>query len=211
LVNKPTPAAADSAVAAAVATAAALNAGRTPEKAKEEGAAAAAAAAASSGATVTPSPLGQLVSFIPTETVLLYAAVTVALGEPAVPAGKELCFADFTTSWVWVIILAVLTLLLTIGLSYRKQQEAVTGDLKIKKTKEGETQFKVPMLEVAAAVAAFAVWALALPTTPLRDLCSYDYSAWSPVLLLGGTIVIAGLLHIFRKTVAWEKFLTTEK
>jgi hypothetical protein len=45
---------------------------------------------------------------------------------------------------------------------------------------------------------AFAVWALALAGTPLRDICGYNHSSWGPVLLL-----------VLRKDVSWEKVLVS--
>jgi len=147
--------------------------------------------------SVTPSVLSQLVAFIPTETLTLYVAVEAALGDVVVPDGKPVCSADFMSRWAWLWGLTVLTAALAIGLSYRKQR-SLGGS---------KSEFKFPMIETFAAAAAFVVWGLALPSTPLRDSCGYNYSSWSPVLLLGGTIVIAASLYIVGKEVSWEKVM----
>ena len=154
--------------------------------------------AASATAPPTPSlpatVLNQLVSFIPTETILLYVAGETAFGDVVTPPGAPICRAQFAGRWWWLAGVAVGTALLCAGLSYRRQREInQTGG------------FRIPWLEVAAATAAFMVWALSLASTPLRNVCGYDYTAWSPVLLLGGTITIASLLYVFRATVNWEK------
>ncbi|NYI58495.1 hypothetical protein [Cellulomonas soli] len=141
---------------------------------------------------VTASPLAQLVKYIPTETITLYVAVVAALGEPEVPEGKELSDADFGPLWLATGILFVVTLLLTVGLSFRAQKDA------------GQT-FAWPHFEIIASAAAFLVWAFSLPSTPLRDLPGFDYSAWNSVIILGGSVTIATLAYVLGKTVNWEK------
>ncbi|WP_432124860.1 hypothetical protein [Streptomyces sp. C10-9-1] len=150
--------------------------------------------------SVGPSgPLAQLFSFIPTETLSVYLAIETALGVAVAPKGQPVCKADFEARWLWVLALAIATIALTWALSYRKQKQASQTD-----------PFRFPIVEVAAATSGFLIWALSLPSTPLRDFCGYDPSSWSPVILLGGTIVIATMIYVSGKTVAWTKVLTDE-
>jgi hypothetical protein len=183
---------------AAAATAAAVTAEEMSKGALADDAKAAGenAARTASGTSVAGSVLTQLVKYVPTETISVYLAVQAALGTITAPAGRDACQASFVSRWVWLILLAVATVLLTIGLAYRSQKQVAPA-----------ARFKVPLVEPAAAVSAFLVWALALPTTPLKDFCSYDATAWGPVLLLAGTTIIATTAYVFGKTVSWQKVL----
>ncbi|MEU6351039.1 hypothetical protein ABZ896_17150 [Streptomyces sp. NPDC047072] len=96
-----------------------------------------------------------------------------------------------------MLALFLTTIALTTGLSYRKQKEANASD-----------PFRFPLVEVLAASAGFLVWALSLPSTPLRDFCGYTPSSWGPFILLAGTITIATTVYIAGKTVTWKKMLT---
>jgi hypothetical protein len=142
--------------------------------------------------------LATLVKYIPTESIALYVAIQAALGEPSVRTGGKISDADFTSRWMWMWAILALTALMTTGLSYRAQKNA-----------NGKAPFIFPIFDVLAAGAAFAVWALALPSTPLRDFAGYDYSAWSSVLILGGTIAIASSAYVLGKTVTWTKVVDT--
>ncbi|GIE85151.1 hypothetical protein [Actinoplanes regularis] len=154
------------------------------------------AARSSAGTSVAGSVLTQLVKYVPTETISVYLAVQAALGTVRVPPGHAECEASFATRWIWLVVLAAATLLLTLGLAYRSQKQVAP-----------EARFKPPIVEPVAAVAAFLVWALSLPTTPLQDYCSYDARAWGPVLLLVGTTIIATTAYVFGKTITWQKVL----
>ena len=127
----------------------------------------------------------------------MYVAVQAALGDVSPPkGGGPVCNADFSGRWIWLWILMVLTILLTIGLSYRSQKNA-----------RPTAPFKVPLFEVIAGSAAFLVWMPSLPSTPLRDFCGYDYSAWNSVVLLGGTVIIAAAACP-GQTASWQKVAT---
>jgi hypothetical protein len=89
-----------------------------------------------------------------------------------------------------------LTLLLTAALSYRSQKNA-------NKT----APFRMPYFDVSASGAAFLVWSLSLPSTPLRDFSGYNYNAWDTVLILGGTVGIATVAYVLGKTVSWQKIV----
>jgi hypothetical protein len=187
------------AATAAATAAAAVSSGVTVDKATEQGKQAAAAATQTSQpSTAPPGPLSQLVKFIPTETITLYIAVLGALGDVKVPTGRKLSDADFTSRWAWVWALLAVTILLTLGLSYRSQKNAT-----------GNTRFKFPIFEVLASGTAFVVWSLSLPSTPLRDIGGYDYNVWNSVIILGGTLAIATTAHVFGKSVTWQKVLET--
>ncbi|GIF04355.1 hypothetical protein [Actinoplanes siamensis] len=183
---------------AAAATAAAVTAeemakGAPPADAKTAGENAARSA---SGTSVAGSVLTQLVKYVPTETISVYLAVQAALGTVTAPPGRAECQADFTSRWVWLVLLGVATVLLTLGLSYRSQKQVAP-----------DSRFRVPLVEPAAAASAYLIWALSLPTTPLKDFCSYDARAWGPVLLLAGTTIIATTAYVFGKTITWQKVL----
>ena len=195
----PTAASAAAAVeAAAAAAATAASSGVDANEAAEEGKRAAAAQGVEAPTTPTapPGPLAQLVKYIPTETITLYIAVLGALGDVKVPTGGKVSDADFSSRWIAMWLLLAVTLLLTLGLSFRSQKDA------------GRTGFTIPVFEVVAGGAAFAVWALSLPSTPLRDLAGYDYNAWNSVIILAGTLAIATSAYVFGKSVTWKKVLT---
>jgi hypothetical protein len=181
---------------AARTTAEAMQAGAPPEQARIAGKEAGTNATGAS-VSVSSTVLAQLVSFIPTETITLYVAAQSALGDVKAPAAGAICRADFGGRWLWLWGMAVATVLLCVGLSYRKQKDANPND-----------PFKLPIVETAAATAAFIVWALSLNNSPLRDFCGYNYESWNPVLLLGGTIAIAAIAYILRRTISWQKVVT---
>lgn len=184
---------------AAATAVAAVASGAAIDEATKRGQAAGESVAASAGGSAVPSsPLAALVKYIPTETLALYVAVQAALGDVSPAAGRGTADANFRPRWIAVGVFAVLTLVLTLGLSYRSQvlrRDAVGGG----------RAFKVPIFEVCAATLAFLVWALSLPDTPLQDLQGYNYSAWSGVQILAGTIVIGSAAYIFGKNVSWQK------
>jgi hypothetical protein len=155
---------------------------------------------AAAAPSTSPSPLATLVKYIPTETITLYVAVLAALGDVRVPKNGKISDANFASHWIWMWVLAGVTVLLTLGLSYRAQKNSA---------KDKSARFKVPYFDISAAFAAFIVWALSLPSTPLRDIAGYDYSAWNSVIILGGTIAIATTAYVFGKTVSWQKVLDT--
>jgi uncharacterized membrane protein YhaH (DUF805 family) len=194
---QPTPSASEvAAIAAATAATAAKSEGVTLEAATHQGARAGQQAqSAAAVATAAPaSPLSQLVKYVPTESISLYVAIQAALGDISPPASGRVSDADFASRWWWVVIMLAATVALTLGLSYRSQKIA-----------NKDARFKVPVFEVAAAGAAFLVWALSLPSTPLRDFSGYDYSSWNSVLILAGTVAVATSAYVFGKTVSWTK------
>jgi CDP-diglyceride synthetase len=158
------------------------------------GVAPAPAGPATTTVATSPSPLATLVKYIPTETITLYVAIQAALGDIRAPKNGKISAADFTSRWIWMLVIAGLTVLLTLGLSYRAQKNA-------------SATFRLPYFEVLAGTAAFFVWALSLPSTPLRDIGGYDYSAWNSVIILGGTVAIATTAYVLGKTVSWQKVL----
>lgn len=140
--------------------------------------------------------LAQLVKYVPTEAVTIYIAVDAAMGPVSAPAGAPFHEADFTSRWVLVGVMLAATLLMTLGLGYRAQKDAAP-----------QGTFKTPYFDIVAAGLAFGVWALSLPSTPLRDIEGFDYSNWSPVVILVGTAIISFGAHVFGKNVSWQKFL----
>lgn len=176
---------------------AAVEGGSSKEEATAKGTEAGKGAASSSASgSVNSNILAQLVKYVPTEAITIYVAVLAAMGDVKPPKGKKLYEADFSGPWVVIVIMVLATLAMTLGLGYRAQRNAQpTG------------KFKVPYFDIGAACLAFGVWALALPSTPLRDIKGYDYSAWNPVIILVGTATISFAAYVFNKNVAWEKFL----
>lgn len=155
--------------------------------------------AATTPPSVPSSPLSQLVTYIPTETLTLYVALQAALGDVAAPRGGKVSDADFTARWAWTWILFIVTLLLAVGLSYRAQRNIDV------------VKFKLPVFEALAAGAAFLVWALALPSTPLRDIEGFDYTAWNSFIILGGTVAISTVAYVLGKSVSWTKTKAPEE
>jgi hypothetical protein len=193
------PTTASIASAAGAAATAATAAGATADVAMAQ--AHAAAQSAQGPATTTSAvagPLALLVTYIPTETITVYVAIQAALGDLALPADGKLSDANFASRWAWVWIMTAATILLTVGLSYRSQKNANAG-----------ARYQLPYFDVVAAGAAFLVWALSLPTTPLRDFSGYDYTGWNSVIILGGTVVIAATAYVLGKTVTWTKVVDT--
>jgi hypothetical protein len=189
------PSSATIAATAAATTSAAIASGATQADAVKQGKQAAAAAKADQeSASTPPSPLSQLVKYIPTETIALYISVQGALGDVALPQSGKISDADFSSRWAWLWAMLAATVALTIGLSYRSQ-----------KNSNSYNTFQFPFFESMAAGLAFVLWAFALPGTPLRDYEGYDYSAWNGVLILGGTIIISTTAFILGKSVSWTK------
>jgi len=135
--------------------------------------------------------VNQLVLFIPVEIITLWVALLAVLDEPKVAQGKRLCDGDFTAYWVWFLVFVLLTIFLTLGLTYRKAKDA------------GQN-FKLPWFETWAGVAGFAAWAVALPETPLASWCRYD-EAWGSFIVLGATVGITTVGCIAGKTVRFQK------
>jgi hypothetical protein len=192
---KGSPAASPEAVASKAAAVALgqMAAGATPEAAQAAGVDTAKTAG---GTSIGASGLSQLTKYVPTETITLYLAVAAALGPIMAPKGKPVYDADFRARWIWLAILAVATGLLAIGLIYRSQKQL-----------DPNGPFKWPIIEPVASVAAFLVWALSLPTTPLLNLHGYDAVVWGPIVLLAGTTVIATVAYVLGDTVSWQKVL----
>jgi hypothetical protein len=148
------------------------------------------------GTSVGASALSQLIKYVPTETITLYLAVEAALGPITAPKGKPVYDADFRARWIWLAILAAATGLLAIGLIYRSQKQL-----------DPNGSFKWPIIEPVASVAAFMVWALSLPTTPLLNLHGYNADVWGPIVLLAGTTVIATVAYVLGQTITWQKVM----
>ena len=187
----PAPSVVHAATTAAATTAAAVASGASPADAIQQGQQAVAPADIGG---VSPSPLAQLVKYIPTETIALYVAVQAALGDLVAPTGKSIADANFTSRWIWVGIMFAITAVLTTALSYRSQKNV-----------NAAAPFRMPYFDVSAACVAFLVWALSLPSTPLRDFNGYNYNAWDTVIILGGTVSIATAAYVLGKNVSWQK------
>lgn len=193
----PVPSIAAVAATAGATAAAAVAGGASAEDAAVQGQQAAQAAHGDAQpASASSGPLTQLVKYIPTETISLYVAIQAALGDVAVPKEGKISDANFTSRWIWVWVMLAATIVLTTGLSYRSQKNV-----------NGAERFRIPYFDVLAAGAAFVVWALSLPNTPLRDISGYNYSAWNSVIILAGTVAIATAAYVLGKTVSWQKVL----
>jgi hypothetical protein len=138
-----------------------------------------------------------LVKYIPTETLALYIALQAALGDVPLPASGKISDADFGRQWTAAWIMLGVTAFLAVGLSYRSQKNA-----------NRRAPFKFPFFEMLAASAAFLIWSLSLPSTPLRSIAGYDYSVWNSFIILAGTTAIAVLAYVLGKTVSLKKFPT---
>jgi len=157
---------------------------------------------------VSPSPLAILTKYIPTETITLYVAVQAAMGEIEPPAGQDISSGDFLARWIWVGVMLCVTFLLSLGFIYRAQLEPYKS---VAKESRPADWFHWPWFELSATSAAFLVWALSLPQTPLQDFAWYDYNAWNSVLVLGGTVLIGAAAYVLNKTVAWTKVVNVSE
>jgi hypothetical protein len=121
--------------------------------------------------------VGQLVRWIPTETITLYVAYLALLTPITAEAGRRICdTGDFTGRWVGLVVFEVVTVLFVLLIYVAK----------LRGTKQ---PFRWPLWEMAAAAVAFAAWALALPDTPLQSICSYKVE-------IGGFLVLATTIAI---------------
>jgi hypothetical protein len=149
----------------------------------------------------SPTPVGvptnivnQLTRYIPTETVALYVAFLSTIGSLAIPSDRKVCEVSFTSRWVGLIALAVVSSLLALGLTYGKARQS-------------KQTFTWPVFEMIVAPIAFAAWAFALPDTPLLDICGYS-AAWGGFIVLVTTVAIAVVAWVLGKAVDYVKILT---
>jgi hypothetical protein len=144
------------------------------------------------GGGVETNVINQIVAFIPTEIITLWVALIALLSDPKPPSGKASCQADWSTHWLLAGTFAVLAMLLTLGLSYRKFKDTDGID------------FKWPLFGLLATPAAFLAWAVSLPEGPLRSACWYTNEAGAFVVL-AATIGITTLGYIFGQTARFER------
>jgi hypothetical protein len=126
---------------------------------------------------VSATVVGQLVRWIPTETITLYVAYLALLTPITAVTGKKLCDSgDFTSRWVGVVVFDVVTLVFVL----------LVYVAKLRTTKQ---PFRWPLWEILASMVAFLAWSLALPDTPLRNLCGYKVE-------IGGFLVLVTTILI---------------
>jgi hypothetical protein len=153
------------------------------------------------GAPAQPAPVGvptnivnQLTRYVPTETITLYIAFLAAIGSLTIPSGSEVCQISFTSRWIGLAIFAVVSSLLALGLTYGKARQS-------------KQAFTWPIFEMIVAPIAFSAWALALPDTPLLDICGYS-TVWGGFIVLVTTVTIAVVAWILGKAVDYVKIIT---
>jgi hypothetical protein len=101
---------------------------------------------------------------------------------------------SFTSRWVGLTLFAVVSSLLALGLTYGKARQS-------------KQAFTWPIFEMIVAPIAFAAWALALPDTPLLDICGYS-TAWGGFIVLVTTVAIAVVAWVLGKAVDYMKIIT---
>lgn len=148
--------------------------------------------AAQTAATRTITPLPQatdLARYIPSEAIAIYVAV-LALFSPLTPSsGGHVWQLDFRSRW-WLfglslVFTAALTWLIYLG---KRRQAGTRGPGR-----------DLPIFELSVAVVAMAVWACALPDSPLLDFEFWDTKDAS-VLLLVATALIPVVANALGKT-----------
>lgn len=148
-----------------------------------------------------PAPVGvptnivnQVTRFFPTEAITLYVAYLAILGALTAPAGERLCQLSYTSRWAGVAVGALFNALLALGLTYGKAGQS-------------QQPFCWPIFEMLTAPVAFVAWALALPDTPLLDICGYN-TAIGAFLVLLVTIGLALIASVLGKNPSYEKLLS---
>jgi hypothetical protein len=149
----------------------------------------------------TPAPVGvsssivnQLVTYIPTETIMLYVAYLAALGALKAPLGKHLSDASFTSRWIGLGVFAIVSALLALGLTYGKARQS-------------KQTFNWPIFEMVTASVAFVAWAAALPDTPLSNFSGYRVEIGA-FIVLATTVTIAVVAWIFGKVPDYTTVVT---
>jgi hypothetical protein len=140
---------------------------------------------------VPPTVTGQLVRWIPTESITLYVAFIALLSAPTAPAGGEICEAGFTGRWIAVGAFALGTVLLAFLVHVGK----------VRRTAE---PFRWPMWEMSVASIAFVAWALALPDTPLQAFCGYKIEIGAFIVLTTTVLITAAADALGRNVEAPE-------
>jgi hypothetical protein len=131
-------------------------------------------------AGVSPTVLGQIMRWIPTETITLYVAYLALLNPVVAKAGKKVCEAGgFDDRWAGVVVFAALTPVVVL----------LVYIAKVRGTKQ---PFRWPVWEMAAATLAFLAWAFALPDTPLLSVCGYKVEIGAFIVLV--TTIAIGLV-----------------
>ena len=128
---------------------------------------------------VPPTVLGQLVRWIPTESLTLYVAFLGVLDPVRAPAGGRVADGDFTGRWVTLGLFLILTVAIVL----------LVHVAKVRRTME---PFRWPVFEMSVSSAAFAAWAVALTDTPLRDFSGYKVEIGSFIVL--ATTALIGLV-----------------
>lgn len=139
--------------------------------------------------TVPPTLVGQLVRWIPTESITLYVAFIGLLEPVAAPEGTEPCKVQgaFDGRAIAMVIFTLLTVLIVV----------LVHIAKVRRTRE---PFRWPVWEMTAATLAFVAWAVALPDTPLQAWCGYKVEIGAFVVLFA-TVFIALLADALGRNV----------
>ena len=119
---------------------------------------------------VPATAIGQLVRWIPTESITLYVAFLGVLN-PISGGVARACDAGYAGRWVALSVFLLLTVVFVV----------LVHVAKVRRTAE---PFRWPLFEINVSAVAFTAWAIALPDTPLNDICGYKIE-------VGGFIVLA--------------------
>lgn len=128
---------------------------------------------------VPPTVLGQLVRWIPTESLTLYVAFLGVLDPIRTGADGRVSEADFTGRWVSLGVFLALTVVIVL----------LVHVAKVRRTRE---PFRWPVFEMVVSSVAFVAWAMALTDTPLQDFSGYKIEIGAFIVL--ATTAMIGLV-----------------
>jgi hypothetical protein len=121
--------------------------------------------------------VNELIRWIPSESLLLYASL-LALYEPLAPGpGQRISDLDFRTRWVGFGLIVAVTIVLVVVLTWGKARRDV------------HLTFKWPIFEATVGTVAFAAWSAALPDSPFLDWGWYTNEMGGYALLVVTTAI----------------------
>jgi cation transport ATPase len=117
--------------------------------------------------------LSALVAAIPTEPLALYTFLVATIEAN----GDQRLFMRWAIYVVTIVVIA-----LWVGASFLRNRD------------QEEKKRRFPLVETAAAVAAFAAWGLAMPESPLNaELSGDDRTIWTAIITAAGVVVLGML------------------
>lgn len=136
------------------------------------------------GRTITPlKQAAEVARYIPTEAIALYVAILAgAFGALTPKTGQKLYEFDFTSRWIFYVVMLVVTAAL-VWLVYAAKTHQNDIDRR---------EHDVPVFEMVIAAVAMACWAAALPDSPFQDF--KWYGGWFAAIVLSTSAAIIPLI-----------------